>query len=54
VLPVQKQAGTSTRLSDRAEDNLRFIRTTMESSGVFTGISGVGYVLTGFTALLAV
>lgn len=40
-------------LAERAEDNLRFIRSTMESASVFTGLSGQGYVLTGMTALLA-
>lgn len=40
-------------LAERAEDNLQFIRTTMENASVFTGISGTGYVLTGITALLA-
>lgn len=40
-------------LADRAEDNLRFIRSTMESAAVFTGISGIGYLLTGITAMFA-
>jgi hypothetical protein len=40
-------------LAERAEDNLRFIRSTMENAAVFTGISGLGYLLTGLTALLA-
>ncbi|HBX37020.1 MAG TPA: hypothetical protein DEG76_06940 [Pseudohongiella sp.] len=42
-----------TRLADHAEENLRFIRSTMEQAGVFTGISGLGYLLTGLTALIA-
>lgn len=36
-----------------AEDNLRYIRATMESSTVFTGVSGKGYVAAGVSALLA-
>ncbi|MDO8910095.1 MAG: hypothetical protein Q7W55_16535 [Pseudohongiella sp.] len=40
-------------LAARAEENLRFIRSTMENAAVFTGISGLGFVLTGITALLA-
>lgn len=40
-------------LAERAEDNLRFIRSTMESASVFTGLSGKGYVFTGITALVA-
>ncbi|MDH7943351.1 hypothetical protein QGM61_05925 [Pseudohongiella sp. SYSU M77423] len=46
-------SSTPTRLSDHAEENLRFIRSTMEQAGVFTGISGLGYLLTGLTALIA-
>ena len=40
-------------LAERAEDNLRFIRATMENAAVFTGLSGLGYLLTGITALIA-
>lgn len=40
-------------LNKRAEENLRFIRAAMENAGVFTGISGVGYMLTGVTAIVA-
>lgn len=40
-------------LSQRAEDNLRYIRDVMEGASVFTGVSGKGYVCAGLTALVA-
>jgi hypothetical protein len=40
-------------LQDRAIENLRFIRDTMERAGAFTGVPGWGGVGMGLTALVA-
>jgi hypothetical protein len=40
-------------LNRRADENLRYIRDVMEGANVFTGVSGMGYVYAGFTALVA-
>src|SRR4051812_46523469 len=40
------------RAADRAEANLRFIRSAMERATRFTDISGVGMVLIGLSAIV--
>ena len=40
-------------LSDRAMDNLRYIRATMERSASFTAVPGYGGILMGVTAIAA-
>jgi hypothetical protein len=40
-------------ISDRAMDNLRYIRETMERAGTFTAISGRGIAATGLIAIVA-
>lgn len=42
-----------TGLHDRAADNLAYIRSAMERSGTFTGVSGRAFVVAGATALAA-
>ncbi|HEY9841624.1 MAG: hypothetical protein ACAI44_10260 [Candidatus Sericytochromatia bacterium] len=41
-------------LPDRAMENLKFIRQTMERATAYTGVSGTGQILVGLTALIAV
>ena len=50
---VSKIENQPPALHDRAMDNLRYIRETMERATPFTGISGRGEMAIGGTALLA-
>ena len=51
--PQRPPPSAPSALHEHAEDNLRFIRATMESATSFTGISGKGYLLAGSTSLIA-
>ncbi len=47
------EAGEPVNISDRAMDNLQFIRETMERSTSFTAVPGYGGVFMGLTAIAA-
>ena len=47
----EEQQNEPVKLGDRAMENLRFIRETMERSTHFTAVPGYGGLLMGFTAL---
>lgn len=53
--PLRKETSTAepVKISDRAIDNLAFIRETMERSTHFTAVPGYGGILMGVTAIAA-
>lgn len=52
-LRPENRARESTALSDRAIENISYIRRTMEASGTFTAVSGAGGIAMGLIALAA-
>ena len=53
VRPIRSDPPDAVAVHDRALDNLRYIRETMESSAAFTAVPGWGGVAMGASALLA-
>jgi len=53
VRPIRSESPEPIGLHVQAMDNLRFIRSTMETAGSFTAVPGKGGILMGATALFA-
>jgi hypothetical protein len=53
IRPIRPPAAEPAELHERAMDNLRYIRRTMERAGSFTAVPGVGGLLMGCSALAA-